>query len=100
METGTLQIMWIANELNSSVASDKKIDKTIDAQGLRCPMPLLKAKLALNQLEPGQRLLLTATDPASERDLGNYCKQVGYPVTLVSKDNNIFQYLITKTEPQ
>jgi len=61
-------------------------------------MPLLKTKLALKDLLPNQVLLLIATDPVSERDLSAYCQQAGYPILLLSRDNNIFQYLITKTE--
>jgi len=59
-------------------------------------MPLLKAKLALNDLMHDQVLHLIASDPVSQRDLRAYCKQAGYPITLISKDNDIFQYLITK----
>ena len=43
-------------------------DLALDLSGLTCPMPLLKAKQALNRMPVGQVLMVTATDPASERD--------------------------------
>ena len=42
--------------------------RELDVTGLSCPMPLLKAKLALNELAPLQILKVVATDPASEKD--------------------------------
>ncbi|GHD45953.1 TusA-related sulfurtransferase [Marinobacter persicus] len=44
-------------------------DRTLDASGLRCPMPLLKTKLALNDMAAGEVLAVTATDPGSAKDI-------------------------------
>ena len=44
-------------------------DRTLDASGLRCPMPLLKTKLALNDMSAGDVLSVTATDPGSAKDI-------------------------------
>ena len=46
--------------------------RELDVTGLSCPMPLLKAKLALNELAPLQILKVVATDPASEKDF-SFC---------------------------
>ena len=47
---------------------DIDVDIELDLSGLQCPMPLLKAKLALNNMEPNQILKVVATDPGSEKD--------------------------------
>lgn len=44
-------------------------DITLDATGLRCPMPLLKTKLQISSMTAGQRLEVLATDPGSARDI-------------------------------
>lgn len=44
------------------------IDKLLDVSGLQCPLPLLKAKKALSELEAGAVLCVIATDPSSQRD--------------------------------
>jgi len=44
-------------------------DRTLDASGLRCPMPLLKTKLALHDMSAGDVLSVTATDPGSAKDI-------------------------------
>ena len=53
------------------------IDKEIDTRGLNCPLPILKAKKALNELTSGQRLKIVATDPGSVRDFQAFAKQTG-----------------------
>lgn len=45
------------------------VDQHLDASGLQCPMPLLKTKLCLNGMTPGQCLRVVATDPGSARDI-------------------------------
>ncbi len=76
---------------------DKQFDITVDAKGLRCPMPLLKAKLALNSMSVDQVLYLLATDPISQKDMVAYCKQAGFPIKLISTEKNSYHYLITKS---
>jgi tRNA 2-thiouridine synthesizing protein A len=52
-------------------------DKELDARGLNCPLPILKAKKALNEMQSGQVLKLVATDPGSVKDFQAFCKQTG-----------------------
>ena len=51
-----------------------KPDAVLDMSGLRCPLPVLKAKKAIRQMQPGQVLKLIATDPAAEQDIPQFCK--------------------------
>ena len=54
-----------------------EFDKEIDTSGLNCPLPILKAKKALNDLTSGQVLKVIATDPGSWRDFEAFAKQTG-----------------------
>lgn len=49
----------------------------LDARGLNCPLPILKAKKAINALESGQVLKIIATDPGSVKDFEAFAKQTG-----------------------
>ncbi len=50
----------------------------VDTRGLKCPLPILKAKKALTGLAPGDLLKVVATDPGSVRDFQAFCKQTGH----------------------
>ncbi len=51
---------------------------TVDARGLRCPMPLVKAKIAMESLAPGKALLVMATDPEASIDLAAWAADEGH----------------------
>ena len=53
-------------------------DRELDARGLNCPLPILKAKKALSEMQSGQVLKVVATDPGSVRDFQAFCKQTGH----------------------
>ncbi len=53
------------------------VDKEVDARGLNCPLPILRAKKALAELQPGQLLRVVATDPGSVKDFQAFAKQTG-----------------------
>jgi len=52
-------------------------DKEVDARGLSCPLPILRAKKALAEMQPGQTLRIVATDPGSVKDFQAFAKQTG-----------------------
>ena len=52
-------------------------DKELDARGLNCPLPILRAKKALNEMQSGQVLKIVATDPGSVKDFQAFSKQTG-----------------------
>ena len=53
------------------------ITKEVDARGLNCPLPILKAKKALSELTSGQLLRVLSTDPGSVRDFQAFARQTG-----------------------
>jgi TusA-related sulfurtransferase len=63
----------------SDGAVDKvdKVDAEVDARGLNCPLPILKAKKALAGMSSGQLLRVIATDPGSLRDFQAFARQTG-----------------------
>ena len=73
-----------------------KSDIELDLTGLSCPMPLLKAKLALNGMEKEQILKVVATDSASERDFHIFVKQTDNEILEFKKDNQVYLYWIKK----
>jgi tRNA 2-thiouridine synthesizing protein A len=52
-------------------------DTTLDARGLRCPLPVLKARRALKEVPPGGVLRVLATDPGAEKDFAHFCETTG-----------------------
>lgn len=53
------------------------VDQQVDARGLNCPLPILKAKKALATMQSGQVLRVEATDPGSKQDFSAFCQQTG-----------------------
>ena len=68
----------------------------VDARGLDCPMPLLKAKRALNTLDRGQRLRVLATDSGSQRDFQVFAEQSGHTLLASEVDGDVYRYLLQK----
>ena len=52
-------------------------DKELDTRGLNCPLPILRAKKVLGELQGGQVLKVMATDPGSVKDFQAFCRQTG-----------------------
>jgi len=69
-----------------------QIDKEIDTSGLNCPLPILKAKKALNDMSSGQVLKVIATDPGSSRDFEAFAKQTGHELVLQEKTEAHFVF--------
>lgn len=72
------------------------IAATVDASGLDCPMPLLKAKQGLKALTPGQCLEVLATDPGSVRDFKVFAELSGNELLLSSQQGEVYRYVLKK----
>ena len=70
--------------------------EVLDDRGLNCPMPLLKAKQALNRLGPAALLQVLATDPGSERDFATFSQQSGNELLEFRREDDTFVYLLRK----
>jgi tRNA 2-thiouridine synthesizing protein A len=71
-------------------------DFELDARGLNCPLPILRAKKALNGMTSGQVIQILATDPGSVRDFQAFCKQTGNMLLHASEANGEFKFLMKK----
>ena len=71
-------------------------DSTLDAKGLNCPLPILKAKKALKGLETGQVLAIEATDPGSAKDFESFCVQTGNKLNKASEESGVYYFEIEK----
>lgn len=71
-------------------------DMEVDASDLTCPMPLLKAKRALNAMASGEHLRVIATDPGSERDFEVFSRQSGHALLAARRDGDRYIYLLCK----
>lgn len=69
----------------------------VDARGMRCPLPLLKAKLAINSLSIGGEVCVIATDAGSVRDFHAFVELSGHAMVSFTKTATDFTYLIKKT---
>ena len=69
----------------------------IDARGLRCPLPLLKAKQGLNRLQAGQYLLVRATDAGSVRDFHSFATLSGHRLVRFVERNGEYEYTLRKS---
>lgn len=72
-------------------------DLYLDTKGLNCPLPLLRLKKALQTLESGQVVRVSATDPASVLDFGVFIEQVGHSLLQQWQEDEVFLYLIRKS---
>ena len=72
------------------------VDIEIDLSGLQCPMPLLKTKLALNNMESRQILKVVATDHGSEKDFQLFVSQSDHQILDFQKDEAVYFYWIQK----
>jgi tRNA 2-thiouridine synthesizing protein A len=59
---------------DAEATADDAIERTIDARGLACPMPVLELAKAIDQVAVGQRVHLLATDPAAKVDVPVWCR--------------------------
>ncbi|MFV1984924.1 MAG: sulfurtransferase TusA family protein [Thiohalomonadales bacterium] len=71
-------------------------DQELDASGLNCPLPILRAKKSLASLEGGQILHIIATDPGSVKDFEAFAKQTGNELMESKEDGGKFYFLIKK----
>ncbi len=71
-------------------------DKELDAKGLNCPLPILRAKKALAELQPGQVLRIIATDPGSVKDFAAFAKQTGNELMGSSENNKVFEFYMKR----
>ncbi len=71
-------------------------DALLDARGLACPLPVLKARKRLAGLKPGGRLLVEATDPMAAIDIPHLCNQDGHRLAGQEVAGGVYRFLIER----
>ncbi len=71
-------------------------DLEVDAKGLNCPLPILKAKKALSSVESGQVVKVIATDPASKRDFEAFARQTGNAIVAQDQVDSTFTFFLKR----
>ncbi len=69
-------------------------DRTLDVRGLNCPLPILKTKVMLRQMQTGETIRVLATDPHSEVDFRAYCAGSGHELLAFAHRDDVFEFLI------
>lgn len=67
-----------------------EIHQTVDARGLNCPLPILRAKKALSTMKSGEHLKVIATDPNAARDFQAFARQTGNELVSQTASNGEF----------
>ena len=70
--------------------------KVLDAKGLACPMPIVRTKKAMNELEVGQVLEIHTTDKGSINDMTAWTKSGGHELVQLEEKNGIYKFSIKK----
>jgi tRNA 2-thiouridine synthesizing protein A len=71
-------------------------DQLLDAKGLNCPLPILKAKKALKEVPTGGTLEILATDPGSVADFEAFCRTTGNELVEHGEDGGIYRFILKK----
>lgn len=68
----------------------------VDASGLNCPLPLLRLKKALMEVESGEVIKIIATDPAAHLDIGVYVDQTGHQLLGLARQEGVQVFFVKK----
>jgi tRNA 2-thiouridine synthesizing protein A len=68
----------------------------LDAKGLNCPLPILKAKKALQAVAPGELLEIYATDPGSVKDFESFCRHTGHALVASTQETGVYKFVIRR----
>ncbi len=77
--------------------SELNVAKTLDTSGLSCPLPVVKTKKALKDIEIGEILEMISTDPGSIPDMEAWARQTGHELMESHDEGKSFRFLIKKT---
>jgi tRNA 2-thiouridine synthesizing protein A len=71
---------------------------TLDTSGLKCPLPVLKAKKAMKGMAPGGRITVIATDPGAVKDFQAFCEATGDRLLESGQAGGVFTFVIEKRQ--
>ncbi|PWC32129.1 sulfurtransferase TusA family protein [Azospirillum sp. TSO22-1] len=69
----------------------------LDAKGLLCPLPVLRARKALKALAPGDVLAVEATDPSAPKDFAAFCETTGHRLLASAEDGGVYRIEVERS---
>lgn len=69
---------------------------TLDARGLKCPLPVLRARKAIKEVAAGGLLKVLATDPGAPKDFVHFCETTGHELVESSESDGVYSLVIRK----
>ena len=79
-----------------SLSNEDKTSTLFDYRGLKCPLPVLKARRALSQLEAGAKAIILADDPAAPLDMAHFCETEGHQLAASQEEDGFFRFVLVK----
>ena len=73
-----------------------EFDRDLDVKGLNCPLPILRTKKTLAEMETGQILRIQATDPGALKDFPAFAKQTGNELLEQGEENRVFEFFLKR----
>jgi tRNA 2-thiouridine synthesizing protein A len=73
-----------------------EFDRDLDVKGLNCPLPILRTKKALAEMESGKVLRVLATDPGALKDFAAFSKQTGNELVLQAEVDHVFEFYLKR----
>jgi len=80
-----------------SPSNEDKTSLLFDYRGLKCPLPVLKARRALSQLEAGAEITILADDPAAPLDMAHFCETEGHQLAASQEEDDFFRFVLIKS---
>jgi len=71
-------------------------ERLIDAQFMKCPMPVLRAAKALRDMAPGEKLRVLATDPTALSDFRDFCKHSGHALVGTNEIKGVYSFTLRR----
>ncbi|MDE2121972.1 MAG: sulfurtransferase TusA family protein [Betaproteobacteria bacterium] len=82
--------------MSGQSAAEVNVDVEVDARGMNCPLPILKAKKALSAMQSGQVLRVLATDAGSTRDFQAFARQTGNELVSQTEQAGVISHLLRR----
>ena len=79
-----------------SLQERTSIDRDLDARGLNCPLPVLKTRKAIKDMQTGNVLRVLSSDPGSINDIASFCSQTGNTLLASKEIDGAYEFLIRK----
>jgi tRNA 2-thiouridine synthesizing protein A len=88
-------VIWVFLNFGINIAP-MEFDRELDTRGLNCPLPILRTKKALNELQSGQVLKVVSTDPGSVKDFEAFSRQTGHQLVSHAEANKEFTFYVKR----